>query len=269
MEKTTSRKLTQLQEMLRKMKHVAIAFSGGVDSTFLVKIAYDVLGTNVVAVTAVSPTYPQWELKEAQNLAQTIGVPHTILQSKEMNDPHFTKNTKNRCYYCKKELFVEIKKLAAKKNITYILDGSTIDDTFDYRPGEKAIQELQIISPLKQVGLTKTEIRKLSKQLGLPTWDKPSFACLASRFPYGTKLTKSRLNQVEQAETLLQSLGIEQFRVRYHDKLARIEVPQKDFQLILKHSKTIVNQFKKLGFTYITLDITGYRSGSMNEVLKL
>ena len=261
-------KLERLQKTLRTMKRVAIAFSGGVDSAFLVKIAYDVLGANVLAITAVSPTYPKRELRQAEYLAQTIGVPHIIISSEEMKNERFSRNLPNRCYYCKKELFSKIQKIASEKKLDYILDGSTADDTLDYRPGAKALKEMDVRSPLKEVGLTKQEIRELSRSMRLESWDKPASACLASRFPYGVEITRARLKQVEQAEDFLHSLGIRQVRVRYHHELARIEIAKDEFQKIIRYSNDIVKNFKKLGFAYIALDIEGYRTGSLNEVLK-
>lgn len=249
------------------MDTVALAYSGGTDSTFLLKVAYDVLGKNVLAVTATSSTYPKQELKQAKQLAKNIGANHIIIKSEEMKNKKFSKNTPNRCYYCKKELFSKIKKIAATKNISYILDGSNVDDAKDYRPGTKALIEYDITSPLREAGLTKKEIRDISCEMKLDSWDKPAQACLASRFPYGTKITKERLKQVEQAESYLSNLDLDQLRVRYHNDIARMEVTKNDFQKILKNAKKITQQFKKLGFTYITLDIEGYRTGSLNEVL--
>jgi len=266
--KTTSQvKLKQLQQMLTDMKSCAIAYSGGVDSTFLIKVAYDTLGTNALAVTGTSSTYPQRELKDAKRFAHTIGVPHVIIHSEELDITKFSDNPPDRCYYCKKELFRKIQQIAKEHHLNTVLDGANADDTFDYRPGAKARKELGVKSPLKDVGLTKQEIRDLSRSLHLKTSEKPAFACLASRFPYGTKITKERLKQIESAEEFLFSLGIRQFRVRFHQDIARIEVSSNDFQGILTHAEMIVKRFKKLGFTYITLDLEGYRTGSMNEVL--
>jgi uncharacterized protein len=261
-------KLEQLKNNLRKMKSVAIAYSGGVDSTFLVNVAHDVLGDNAVAVTATSSTYPQRELGQAKKITNNIGMKHIIINSEETEIDNFSKNPSNRCYFCKKELFSKIKQVATKENLNYILDGSNVDDTNDYRPGMKAQRELDVVSPLKDVGLTKQEIKELSQTMNLETWDKPAFACLASRFPYGTEITKSRLEQVEKAESFLYALDVKQFRVRYHNEVARIEVSKDDFQVILNNSDKIVNKFKELGFKYVTLDIEGYRTGSMNEVLQ-
>lgn len=250
------------------MDSVAIAFSGGVDSTFLTKVAYDVLGEKAIAVTASSPTFPQIELDAAKQLAEKIGIGHIVIDSEETKNINFVKNPINRCYYCKKELFSKIKQVAAEKKLNFVIDGSNADDASDYRPGTRALKKLNVISPLQDVGLTKKEIKELSKDMNLDTWDKPSFACLASRFPYGIEITISRLKQVEDAEAYLNSLGIKQFRVRYHNEVARIEVSKNDFDKIIKHSDNIVQQFKKLGFKYIALDMDGYRTGSLNEVLE-
>lgn len=260
-------KLEQLKNNLKQMKCVAIAFSGGVDSTFLTKVAYEILGEKAIAVTATSSTYPKRELEEAKQYAKQIGIQHILINSEETEIDNFSKNPNNRCYYCKKELFSKIKQIAKENNLNYVLDGSNVDDTSDYRPGMKALGELGVVSPLRDVGFTKQEIKELSKDMQLDTWDKPAFACLASRFPYGVKITKSKLMQVEKAESFLFSLGIKQFRVRYHDETARIEVFKNDFQKILNHSEEITKYFKEIGFKYITLDMEGYRTGSLNEGL--
>jgi len=250
------------------MDKAIVAYSGGVDSTFLLKVAHDVLGKNVIAITATSATYPKQELDQAKKLAKNIGVKQIIIKSEEMKNEKFSKNTPNRCYYCKRELFSKIKKIAIAQNIRNIIDGSNVDDTKDYRPGTKALIEHGVRSPLREAGLTKKEIREISREMKLNSWNKPALACLASRFPYGTKITKERLKQVERAESYLSNLGLNQIRVRYHDNTARIEVKKEDFTKILKHTKKIIQQFKKLGFIYVTLDIEGYRTGSLNEVLK-
>lgn len=261
-------KLEQLKNNLKQMKCVAIAFSGGVDSTFLTKVTYDVLGKKAIAVTATSSTYPKRELEKAKQYAKQIGIQHILINSEETEIDNFSKNPNNRCYYCKKELFSKIKKIAKENHLNYVLDGSNVDDTSDYRPGMKALEELGVLSPLRDVGFTKHEIKELSKDMQLDTWDKPAFACLASRFPYGVKITKSKLMQVEKAESFLFSLDIKQLRVRYHEDIARIEVLQDDFQTILKHAEEITKYFKEIGFKYITLDMEGYRTGSLNEVLE-
>ncbi|RLE10400.1 ATP-dependent sacrificial sulfur transferase LarE [Candidatus Aerophobetes bacterium] len=261
-------KMENLKDKLRRMGRVVIAFSGGVDSTFLVKVAYEVLGKNVIAVTAASSTYPKTELEEAKRLARLIGVRHIIVNSEETEVENFKQNSPNRCYYCKKELFSRLKEIAKKEKINYVLDGTNYDDLTDFRPGMKALRELNIISPLKDVKLTKEDIRNLSKLMNLDTWDKPACACLASRFPYGIRITKERLDRVEKAENVIRNLGIRQLRVRYHNEIARIEVNKKDMQLLLEHSDSIVKKFKELGFIYVTLDMEGYRTGSLNEVLR-
>jgi len=259
-------KLKHLKDNLQQMNGVAIAFSGGVDSTFLLKIAHEVLGDKVVAITGVSLIFPKKECNESKLFAKSIGVRHILIDSNVTDINNFSKNPIDRCYYCKKELFSKIKKVAKDENIRFVLDGSNADDVKDYRPGFKAIKELGVISPLKDAGLTKQEIRDLSKEMDLGSWDKPAFACLASRFPYGTKITKKRLEMVEKAEEHLQNMGVKQYRVRFHDDIARIEVLKKDFKIITNNSDKIAKRFKELGFKYVTLDIQGYRTGSLNEV---
>jgi pyridinium-3,5-biscarboxylic acid mononucleotide sulfurtransferase len=261
-------KLKQLQQMLSEMKSCVIAYSGGLDSTLLIKVAFDVLGDNALAVTATSSTYPQRELRDAKQFAKEIGIPHIVIRSEELDIKKFADNPPDRCYYCKKELFRTLHQIAVEHGFNKVLDGSNADDDVDYRPGGKARKELGVVSPLKDVGLTKQEIRELSHFFHLSTAEKPAFACLASRFPYGTKITKKRLKQVEAAEEYLFSLGITQCRVRYHTDIARIEVSPDDFHRILTHTKQIINTFKKIGFPYVALDLEGYRTGSLNEVLK-
>ena len=264
---STQDKLRQLQQLFKELKSCIIAYSGGLDSTFLVKIANDVLGKNALAVTVTSSTYPKRELKDAKQFARMIGIPHVVIQSEELDIKRFSENPPNRCYYCKKSLFRKIIQIAKNHSFDVVCDGSNADDTADYRPGEKAKRELGIRSPLLEVGLTKREIRELSKSMGLKSCDKPAFACLASRFPYGMKITKKKLGQVESAEDFLFSLGIRQCRVRYHEYIARIEVIEVDLPVVLRNAERIIKRFKKLGFMYITLDLQGYRTGSLNEVL--
>jgi uncharacterized protein len=262
-------KFQLLKDNIKKSGSAAVAFSGGVDSTFLVRVAYEVLGDKVIAVTATSSTYPERELKEAINYAKDMGVKHIIISSEELDIEGFASNPKNRCYFCKKELFTKIKEVAKENEIEYIFDGSNLDDTGDYRPGMQAAKELEVVSPLKEANLTKADIRELSKEMGLPTWDKPSFACLSSRFPYGKKITIPKLKMVEEAEQFLLNMGMRQVRVRYHEEIARIEVsPSERVQFFnVQLMDMIGEKFKEIGFTYVTLDMLGYRTGSMNEVL--
>lgn len=255
------------------MGKVLIAFSGGVDSSFLVKVALDVLGKeNVLAVTADSETYTRTELKEASNLAKNLGLDgrHRIIHTSELKIKNFRENPANRCYYCKYELFSKLKRIARENKINYVLDGSNYSDQDDFRPGRKAINKLKIRSPLLEAELTKVEIRKLSKKLNLPTWNKPAFACLSSRIPYEEDITLEKLNRIEKAESFLRSLGFDQLRVRHHNKIARIELDQKEFKKLVDETlrSKIYASLKDLGFTYVTLDLLGYRTGSMNEVLK-
>ena len=265
----TQVKYEQLKALLRDMGRVLIAFSGGVDSTFLLKVAHDVLGEQVLAVIATSDTYPEKEIQEAKHLAEEMGAEYQVIESCEMDNPDFVKNPPDRCYYCKTELFSKLKMIADERSIPHVLDGSNFEDTGDFRPGSKAAQELGIRSPLKEAGLVKNEIREISHQLGLPTWNKPAMACLSSRFPYYSKINSPALKQIAQAEEFLRSLGLDQLRVRHHDEMARIEVPGEDIPRLMEAGlrTQVVERFKELGYTYVTLDLSGYRTGSLNETL--
>jgi uncharacterized protein len=262
-------KFEKLKEILKDVGSAAVAYSGGVDSTFLLRVAHDVLGDKVIAVTAKSSTYPEREYNEAKEYIAQFGAKHITIVSEELEIEGFSKNPVNRCYFCKTELFSKVRDEANKNGLKHVLDGSNFDDIGDYRPGMKAAREQGVISPLKQAELTKKDIRELSKRLGIPTWNKPSFACLSSRFPYGNEITVEKLSMVDKAEQFLMDMGFRQLRVRHHGEIARIEVAPEDrnkfFDLELMDK--VGQEFKNFGFKYVTLDIIGYRTGSMNEVL--
>jgi len=270
-------KYEELQNYFKNLGSVAIAFSSGVDSTFMLKVAHDVLVDKAVAVTARSHSFPSREKNEAAEFCKKEGIEHVFVDSEELNIPGFEKNPKNRCYLCKHELFEEILEVAKQHNLAYVCEGSNLDDNGDYRPGLQAIAELGIKSPLRECNLWKSEIRAISKELGLETWKKQSFACLSSRFVYGETITVEKLDMIDKAEQLLIDLGFVQERVRIHSfgtgetagTIARIEVNPDDFQKLLENKEKIVSEFKALGFNYVSMDLQGYRTGSMNETLKL
>ena len=262
-------KLHNLKEYLRSLGRVAVAFSSGVDSTFLLKVAHDVLGDNAVAVTATSCSFPKREFDEAASFCAENGIKQITVVSNELDIPEFRKNPTNRCYLCKSALFKKIISLAKENGIEYVCEGSNVDDMGDYRPGMKAVAELGIKSPLRECGLSKDEIRALSKEMNLPTWDKPSFACLASRFAYGEVINEKKLSMVEKAEQFLLDMGFKQFRVRIHgENLARIEVLPAELEALLSKREEVTKHLRELGFAYVTMDLQGYRTGAMNEVIK-
>ncbi|MGE4588290.1 MAG: ATP-dependent sacrificial sulfur transferase LarE [Acidaminococcaceae bacterium] len=270
MTKQLKEKYADLKRYLQGFDSLAVAFSGGVDSTFLLAAAKEVLGEKVTAITLLSGFVPESEVKEATLFAAALGVKHEFIRVDELDIPGVAENPPDRCYFCKKALFKKIKSLAEKAEIQQVVDGSNLDDEGDYRPGMHALAELGIKSPLRIAQLTKGEIRALSRMLNLPSWDKPSFACLASRIPYGEPITKEKLIMIETAEMFLMKQGFKQMRVRCHDKLARIEVPEADIPLFLNSAmrEKIAEAFAKIGFIYTAIDIKGYRTGSLNEILK-
>ncbi|MEH7011516.1 ATP-dependent sacrificial sulfur transferase LarE [Neobacillus niacini] len=261
-------KYEQLKEILKKMDNVVVAFSGGVDSTLLLKVAIDVLGVeNVLAVTADSETYPSSELEEAKKLAKMIGATHQVIETSELNIPGYAENDRNRCYFCKNGLFEEIVPIMHQKGFKNVVYGLIADDMSEHRPGVRAAKEHGVRGPLQEANLYKEEIRELSKQLNLPTWEKPSFACLSSRIAYGEKITQEKLTKVEKSEDYIKGLGIRQVRVRTHEDIARIEVEPQDMELVLTNQKDIMENLQLFGYKYVTLDLQGYVSGSMNKVL--
>lgn len=259
-------KYGKMREIILPLERVVVAFSGGVDSTLLLYACLDALGSeNVLAFIGTSPVHPESETQAAIEIAQQLGVDFATVKTTEMKNKDFTSNTRERCYYCKSGLIGKIQEVAKTRGFPHILEGSNLDDEDDFRPGSRAVAEKRVLSPLKAAGLTKNHIRELSKIFGLPTHDKPSFACLASRVPYGTAITKDMLKQIELSEAFLKGLGLRQVRVRYHGDVARIEIDNKDTATIIDHRAKIYERLAALGFTYVTLDLRGYRTGSLNE----
>ena len=268
---TADPRYARLLEVLRELQSVVVAFSGGVDSTFLARAAGDALGDRALLVTADSETYPASELAAAKDLAQTLGMRHVVVQTRELDNPDYARNPTNRCFFCKEELFITLAPIAEREGFRHLVYGANLDDLGDHRPGMESARQRHVRAPLIDAGLGKTEIRELSRALGLPTWDKPSFACLSSRFQYGDKITAEKLRQVDAAEEFVRSLGFRQFRVRHHDKLARLEIPLDDLPKLWEDGRreAIVKRFRELGYLYVTVDLSGFQSGSGNLLLNL
>lgn len=262
------RKLHDLVRILKELESVVVAYSGGVDSTSLLSVALEALGDRVLAVTAVSASLPERERQDATRIAKALGARHVLLETEELKDPGFLANAPDRCYYCKLSRFRDLSDYAQRLGYRAVVDGTNAEDARDHRPGRRAARELGVRSPLEEVGLTKAEIRQLARTRGLPNWDAPSDACLASRIPYGTPITAEKLSRIGRAEEVLRELGLGQLRVRDHGEIARIELEPGDLAAGLNHRHRVVRELRSLGYAYVTLDLQGFRSGSMNEVLE-
>lgn len=262
-----ARKVLEMQEILHGLESAVVAYSGGVDSTFLLKVAHDVLGTRVAAVTALSPSFPSDDLQSAIAVAKQIGARHVVLETNEVKDPRYLENTPARCYFCKIEMYTQLAAFACENNLGHVVDGLNEGDLTDRRPGRQAALELGVRSPLAEVHLTKSEIRALSKEMRLPTWDKPAMACLSSRVPYGMTITIEALAQIDAAESFLRRLGIRQVRVRHHNAIARLEVEPQDLKQVVEHRTEIVAHLKTLGYTFVALDLEGYHTGNMHALV--
>jgi len=268
---TAEQKEERLTQILRELRSVVVGFSGGVDSAYLAYMANRVLGQNALCVTAISPSYPEFQKKETARFVEQFGLNHLEIESEELDNPAYRENAPNRCYFCKSELFTKLEALAAAKDYNAVIDGTNHDDLGDYRPGRSAAKEHQVRSPLLEAQMTKLNIRELSRKSGLPTWDKPALPCLSSRFPYGTSISAEKLSIVDRGETVLRDFGFRIFRVRYHEELVRLEFSPEELPKALNVTMAaiLVARFKALGFKYVTIDLEGYRSGSLNEVLPI